>query len=512
MGRTVSCPSTPTSSFDLTPEGAGRPSEPTVLLTGATGYVGGRLLPALETRGIHVRCLTRRPASLRGRVGPNTTVVSGDLAVAEDAQRVLAGIDTAYFLAHSMGSNGDFEAEDRALTETFAAAARDAGVRRIIYLGGLGSGDDLSSHLQSRQEVGRILRESDVPTIELRSSIIIGAGSLSYDMIRSLVTRLPVMITPRWVRTMTQPIAIDDVVAYLLAALDVPADQSRVYEIGGHDRVSYGDLMREFASLLGLRRTIIPVPVLSPWLSSLWLGLITPLYARVGRHLIEGVRNETVVHDDRAMRDMPVRPRGMREAIQTAIADEDRPKNRWQDSLAPRPLRGAGTPLRRQMVDSRWVRVPAAPAEAFEPIRRIGGKAGWYYGDRLWRIRGWMDLAFGGVGMRRGRRHPIDLAPGDMLDFWRVEAFDPPHLLRLVAEMKLPGRAWLQYRVEPDGDGAIIRQTAFFDPDGLVGRLYWYAFAPAHQIMFPRMLRAIANAASASEPSELALRPSAEPT
>ena len=472
------------------------PPSPTVLVTGATGYVGGRLLPALEAHGTHVRCLTRRPAFLTGRVGPNTTVVSGDLSVAEDARRVLSGIDTAYFLAHSMGASGSFEAEDRTVAQTFAAAARDAGVRRIIYLGGLGSGDDLSSHLESRQEVGRILRASGVPTIELRSSIIIGAGSLSYDMISALVTRLPVMITPRWVRTMTQPIAIDDVVAYLLAALDVPATESGLYEIGGRDRVSYGDLMREFASLRGLRRRIIPVPMLSPWLSSLWLGLITPLYARVGRHLIEGVRNETVVHDDRALRDMPVRPRGVHDAIQMAIADEEQASSRWQDSLPPRPAHGrAAAPLRKQMVDSRWVRVPASPAAAFGPIQRLGGRTGWYYGNRLWHIRGWLDLAFGGVGMRRGRRHPVDLVSGDLLDFWRVEAIEAPRLLRLVAEMKLPGRAWLQYRVEPDGDGAIIRQTAFFDPNGILGRLYWYAFAPAHVIMFPRILRGIANAA-----------------
>ena len=479
------------------------PDGPTVLLTGATGYVGGRLLPALEAGGVQVRCLTRRPAFLRSRVGATTTVVGADLSVADDVCRALTGVDTAYYLAHSMGASGDFEVEDRASAQTFAAAARDAGVRRIIYLGALGTGDDLSSHLASRQEVGRILRESGVPTIELRSSIIIGAGSLSYDMIRSLVTRLPVMITPRWVRTMTQPIAIDDVVAYLLAALAVPGTESRLYEIGGHDKVSYGDLMREFASLRGLRRTIIPVPMLSPWLSSLWLGLITPLYARVGRHLIEGVRNETVVHDDRALHDMPVRPRGVHDAIQDAIIQEDRTANRWQDGVGPRPSLGGGpTPLKKQMVDSRWVRVDAAPAAAFEPIRRIGGKTGWYYGDHLWRIRGWLDLVLGGVGMRRGRRHPSDLIAGDMLDFWRVEAIEPPSLLRLVAEMKLPGRAWLQYRVEPDGDGAIIRQTAFFDPDGVVGRLYWYALAPFHQMMFPRMLRGIANAVPAASDAD----------
>ncbi len=479
----------------MTSPGTPSPDQPTVLLTGATGYVGGRLLPALEAGGVNVRCLTRRPAFLRSRVGPRTSVVGADLTLAEDARRALTGVDTAYYLAHSMGASGDFEVEDRTSAQTFAAAARDAGVRRIIYLGALGAGDDLSSHLASRQEVGRILRESGVPTIELRSSIIIGAGSLSYDMIRSLVTRLPVMITPRWVRTMTQPIAIDDVIAYLLAALDVPGNESRLYEIGGRDAVSYGDLMREFASLRGLRRTIIPVPMLSPWLSSLWLGLITPLYARVGRHLIEGVRNETVVHDDRALRDMPVRPRGVHDAIRDAISQEDHAANRWQDGVGPRPsLNGGATPLKKQMVDSRWVRVAASPTAAFEPIQRIGGKNGWYYGDHLWHIRGWLDLVLGGVGMRRGRRHPSNLIAGDMLDFWRVEAIEAPHLLRLVAEMKLPGRAWLQYRVEPDGDGAIIRQTAFFDPDGMLGRAYWYALAPAHQVMFPRMLRGIASA------------------
>lgn len=487
----------------------------TVLLTGATGYVGGRLLPALEAAGLRVRCLTRRPAFLTGRTGDRTTVVRGDLNTPADARAALAGVDVAYYLAHSMGATGSFEAEDRTAAATFAAAAKDAGVRRIIYLGGLGGGADLSSHLESRQEVGRILRESGVPTIELRSSIVIGAGSLSYDMIRSLVTRLPVMITPRWVRTMTQPIAIDDVVAYLVAALDVPADESRIYEIGGRDRVSYGDLMREFAALRGLRRTIIPVPVLSPWLSSLWLGLITPLYARVGRHLIEGVRNETVVHDDRALRDMPVRPSGVRDAIRAAIADEDRTPSRWQDALSPRAALATGpTPLKKQMVDSRWVRVPASPAAAFDPIQRIGGRTGWYFGDPLWRIRGGLDLAVGGVGMRRGRRHPVDLVPGDMLDFWRVEAIEPDRLLRLVAEMKLPGRAWLQYRIEPDGDGAIIRQTAFFDPDGLLGRLYWYAFAPAHQIMFPRMLRGIAEAVEIPSVigSPIAVPPAASPS
>lgn len=429
-------------------------------------------------------------------MGPGTEVVAGDLRDHEAVGQALAGVDTAYYLVHSMGAPEGFAEADRAVAEVFAAAARESGVRRIVYLGGLGGGHNLSSHLASRQEVGRILAASGVPTIELRSSIIIGSGSLSYDMIRSLVSRLPVMITPRWVRTMTQPIAIDDVVAYLVAAGELAGDESRIYEIGGPDRVSYGDLMREYANLRGLRRLIIPVPMLSPMISSLWLGLVTPLYARVGRHLIEGVRNETVVHDDRAHAELGVHARGVRQAISDALAEEERSPTRWQDAIRSRSPLGAGSrPLRKQMVDSRWVRVEASPAAAFEPIRRIGGRTGWYYGDGLWRIRGLLDLALGGVGMRRGRRDPVELAPGDTVDFWRVEAIEPPHLLRLVAEMRLPGRAWLQFRVEGDGTGSIIRQTAFFDPEGLRGRLYWWVLAPAHQLMFPRMLGRIAAAA-----------------
>lgn len=472
-----------------------------VLITGATGYVGSRLLDVLELGGTPVRCITRRPEFLQRRVAPTTEVVRGDLGSDEDMARGLDGIAVAYYLVHSMGEPGSFAAEDRSKAEIFARAARAAGVRRIIYLGGLGSGPDLSLHLASRQEVGRVLRDSGVPTLELRSSIIIGAGSLSYDMVRSLVSRLPVMITPKWVRTMTQPIAIDDVIAYLVAARDLPGDESRIYEIGGRDRVSYGDLMHEYADQRGLRRRIIPVPVLSPKISSLWLGLVTPLYARVGRHLIEGVRNETVVTDTGALRDLPVLPMGIRDAMRIAIAEDGSAQTRWQDAIAPRWPTGHRTnPLKKQIVDSRWVRVDAPPDAAFEPIQRIGGSVGWYYGNHLWRLRGLFDLLIGGVGMRRGRRHPVELVPGDTLDFWRVEAIERPRLLRLAAEMKLPGQAWLQYRVEPDGDGSIIRQTAFYDPAGLAGRLYWYALAPAHQIIFPRMLGGIAAAVVTPRP------------
>jgi uncharacterized protein YbjT (DUF2867 family) len=474
-----------------------------ILLTGATGYVGGRLRLALEAAGRPLRCMARRPDHLRDRVGPATEVIAGDVHEPASLGPALRGVDTAYYLIHSMANAGDSAARDREGAEAFAAAARDAGMRRIVYLGGLGRGDRLSPHLASRQEVGRILRESGVSTIEFRASIVIGSGSLSFELVRALVEKLPVMVTPRWVATPTQPIGIEDLIAYLVAALDLEIDDSVVYEIGGPDRVSYGDLMREYARLRGLRRTMLRVPVLTPGLSSLWLGLVTPLYAAVGRELIEGVRNETVVHDDRALRDFPVRPRGIREVLARALANEDRElaATRWSDALSAQraPREWGGVTFGTRRVDSRAVLVRCPPEAAFRPIARIGGATGWYYGNALWRLRGLLDLAAGGPGLRRGRRDPAALVAGDTLDFWRVEKVEPGRLLRLAAEMRLPGRAWLQFEVTPEGGGSLIRQTAEFDPVGLGGLLYWYALWPAHQLVFAGMLRNIARAAEAGE-------------
>jgi uncharacterized protein YbjT (DUF2867 family) len=473
----------------------------TVLLTGATGYVGGRLLRCLEKEGLQVRCLARRPEFLRGRVAPATEVVRGDLSEPASLGPALAGVDVAYYLVHSMGSAEAFVDADRSAARNFGRAAREAGVRRIVYLGGLGHGSPLSAHLESRHEVGRILRDSGVPTVELRASIVIGSGSLSFEMIRALVEKLPLMVTPRWTRALAQPIAIEDVLAYLVAALDVPLEGDGVYEIGGADRVSYADLMQEYARQRGLRRWIVPVPVLSPGLSSLWLGLVTPLYARVGRKLIESVRNDTVVTDERALRAFPVRPRGVAEAIARALVHEDRElaETRWSDALsAPGELQSfGGVTFGSRVLDSRTERVPCAPHDAMAPIRRIGGDAGWYAGDWLWRLRGFVDLLAGGVGMRRGRRDPEHLRVGDPLDFWRVEAYEPDRLLRLQAEMRLPGRAWLQFEIEPDGAGSIVRQTAIFDPVGLFGLVYWYALYPFHRVIFAGMLREIARRARA---------------
>ncbi len=473
--------------------------KPRILLTGATGYIGGRLLKLLEAEGYLVRCLSRRPEFLHGRIASRSEVVMGDALDAKSLQQAMNGVYAAYYLVHSMGAARGFEETDRQAAEKFGRTARTQGVQRIIYLGGLGDAvDRLSPHLRSRQEVGEILRHSGVPVVEFRASIVIGSGSLSFEMIRALVERLPVMITPRWVTVRAQPIAIGDVLQYLREGLDVPAGESHIYEIGGPDRVSYGDLMREYARQRGLHRLTISVPVLTPRLSSLWLGLVTPLYARVGRKLIDSIRHPTVVQDDTALRAFAIRPVGLREAIANALRNEDREfaATRWSDAMSsarPTP-RWGGARFGNRLIDSRSVRVAAPPPAAFAPIQRIGGATGWYYGDWLWRIRGWLDLLVGGVGMRRGRRNREQLKAGDTLDCWRVEVFEPGRTLRLSAEMKLPGRAWLEFEVTADAEGSLIRQTAIFDPVGLAGLLYWYLVYPLHQLVFGGMVRGIVHA------------------
>jgi uncharacterized protein YbjT (DUF2867 family) len=471
-----------------------------ILVTGATGYVGGRLWRRLEADGRRVRCLVRRQSVLASRVNAATEVVHGDVLDAESLGPALAGVESAYYLIHSMGTGGDFEDQDRIAAHNFARAARRAGVRRIIYLGGLGHGQELSPHLRSRHEVGEILRESGVPVVELRASIVIGSGSLSFELIRALVERLPVMITPRWVEIEAQPIAVDDLLAYLIAALDVPLAESRVFEIGGADRVSYGDLMREYARQRGLQRPMFRVPVLTPRLSSLWLGLVTPLYARVGRKLIESIKHPTIVRDRSALEVFPVKPRGSREAIAAAIRNEDREiaESRWYDAFSSG---GEARNLARvrfgnRIIDSRTRDIDVSPEDAFAPIRRIGGDTGWYAYDWLWRLRGFVDLLVSGVGVRRGRPEPDELHVGDALDFWRVEAYEPGRLLRLAAEMKLPGRAWLEFEVVPRDGGATIRQTALFDPVGLGGLVYWYGLYPLHSLVFSGLIRGIVRGAN----------------
>jgi uncharacterized protein YbjT (DUF2867 family) len=467
-----------------------------ILVTGATGYVGGRLLNALLERPDEVRCLARRPEAIAARAG--LEIVAGDALDPGAVRRALEGVDVAYYLIHAMGSPGGFERLDRHAATVFAGAAREAGVRRIVYLGGLGDGPDLSTHLASRQEVGRLLASTGVETIEFRASIVIGSGSLSFELVRSLAERLPVMITPRWVETRAQPIAIEDLIDYLVAALDLEAHGSEIFEIGGPDVATYGELMLEYARQRGLRRVLVRVPVLTPRLSSLWLGLVTPLNARIGRKLIESLPHETVVHDPRAVERFSIRPRGYREAIARALVNEDQElaATRWSDAFSVgehAPRTPAGQTYGR-LVDTRVRSVATAPPRAFAPVRRIGGGNGWYYANGLWRLRGLLDLLVGGGGLRRGRRDPETPAVGSALDFWRVEAYEPDHLLRLRAEMRLPGRAWLQFEVDGDEHGSEIRQTALFDPVGLAGLLYWYALLPLHKLVSRRMLDGIAQA------------------
>ncbi len=402
----------------------------------------------------------------------------GDCLDTTSLDRALASVHTAYYLVHSMAGDAEFAAVDRTAALNFGRAAAAAGVRRIVYLGGLtSSGRAASEHLKSRAETGEHLRAGGVPVVEFRAAIVIGAGSLSYEMLAALVERLPVMVCPRWVATLTQPIAIADVVAYLMAALDLPDGKDRVFEIGGPDQVSYGDMLRLYARLRGLRRLLLPVPFLTPRLSGLWLALVAPAQARVGRALVEGLRSPTVVRSSAAHDTFAITPMPLINAMMAAIAEGTRA---------------------RVLTDTRTITVDVTPARAFAPIRRIGGAAGWYFLNMLWGVRGKLDGWLGGVGLGRGRRDPDACTVGDAIDGWTVEAYEPDTLLRLSSDWRLPGRAWLEFQVTALSGGrrSFVRQTATFDPRGLVGRAYWYALVPVHSLLFHGMLQRIGKRAT----------------
>jgi uncharacterized protein YbjT (DUF2867 family) len=442
--------------------------------------------------------LCRNPEALRGRVAPSTGLVQGDLLQPESLGAAFSGVDTAFYLVHSMNSGPEFAGQELQAAANFASAARDAGARRIVYLGGLAHGPGLSPHMRSRAETGEILRSSGIPVVEFQASIVIGSGSASFEMIRALVDRLPVMIAPRWVNTAAQPIAIDDVIEYLVEAIRLPLVANLTVEIGGSDVSSYVGIMREYARQRKLRRWIWRVPFLTLSLSSRWLTLITPVYASIGRCLIESVRHPSVVRNPGSQGLFTVRPMGIAQAIERALAAGDRSvvETRWCDAGGPA---GCGNlpvePGRDLLTNEQTVRVPLTPEQAFVPIRRIGGRNGWYFGNVLWRLRGLIDLMTGGVGMRRGRPDPETPLPGSTLDFWRVERYEPGRRLRLFAEMHVPGRAWLEFRAEPDGLFTVLRQIAQFEPRGLAGLLYWYLLWPVHEVMFRGMMRRIAAAA-----------------
>lgn len=471
-----------------------------VLIVGASGYIGGRLAALLDAGGHDLTLMSRDPANLAERF-PRARVVAADLLRPETLTAALAGAEVAYYLAHSMGAGEHgFAERDRRAAANFASAAREAGVGRIVYLGGLGRETDrLSPHLASRQETGSELAAHGVPVTEFRAAVIIGSGSASFEILRHLTERLPVMITPRWVSTRCQPIGIRDVLDYLAAALDHPEVTGTV-EIGGPDILSYGEMMQAYADVRGLRRIMIPVPVLSPRLSSYWVSLVSPVPASIARPLIEGLRNEVIVHDPGPASAFGLSPIPYHEALRRAIRRTDRHdvESTWFDSFAPPDREELTTLTSREgmLLERRQREVNASQETVFGVVERLGGAAGWPYANFLWRTRGAMDRAVGGVGMRLGRRSPDVLRRGDALDFWRVEQIDRPRLLRLRAEMKVPGRAWLQYEVEGTQHGSRLIQTAFFEPKGVPGLAYWYGLYPVHGFIFRGMVRALAERAA----------------
>jgi uncharacterized protein YbjT (DUF2867 family) len=419
--------------------------------------------------------------------------VAGDLLEPESLAPAMREVRTAYYLVHSMDALESFEELDRRAAANFATAAREAGVRRIVYLSGLGSGANLSAHLASRHEVGQILNRSGVPTIELRASIVIGAGSASFETVRAVVEGLPAIPAPKGVETVAQPIAIEDLIEYLVAALTLGA-RSAIFEIGGDDQVSYAEVMREYARQRKLRRRVVPLPRQTLRASRMLLGVLTPVYGRVATAMIDSLRNETVVRDAAAREAFAVVPRGLPEAIQRALMSEDNEfaQMSWSDVLvASEEARWGGTPMSRRLVTSHVERVSASRSQVFARVQRIGGTRGWYGTDWFWTLRGALDRLRGGIGMRRGRRDPRELRAGDAIDFWRVVCIQPDRRLLLTAEMKMPGRLWLDYEVTPTGRDTVIRQTTVFDPAGYAGLAYWYVLYPVHRAIFTAMLRGL---------------------
>jgi len=477
-----------------------------LLITGATGYVGGRLVPRLLDVGQDVRCLVRDRTRLDGRPWIHAVeIVEGDVLKPDSLTAAMSGIDVAYYLIHSMGNANDFHARDLMAARNFGTAAQAAGVTRIVYLGGLGDPDtNLSQHLRSRQETGRALGEAGVPVTEFRAAIIVGSGSVSFEMIRYLTERLPVMVCPRWVFTKVQPIAIRNVLEYLVSVLQTPASTGQIIELGGEDVLTYGDMMREYARERKLRRWLISVPVLTPKLSAYWVHWITPVSAGITRPLIEGLRNQVIVRDNKAQTLFPdIKPLSYRAAVRRTLDRlvHGNIETAWSDALST--SHGHTTPVvlttDQGMILERRQRVVDASAEdVFQVFSGLGGQRGWFYANWTWQIRGAIDRLVGGVGLRRGRRDPDAVRVGDALDFWSVEAVIPNRLMRLRAEMKVPGLAWLQFEAQAmDDNRTHLFQTAYFAPKGLLGLLYWYLFYPAHLFIFPGMIREISRRAEA---------------
>ena len=494
-----------------------------ILVMGATGYIGGRLVPLLIEQGHDVRCLSRRPEKLRGVWwASDCEIVQGDALDADSLAPAMQGVDAVYYLVHSIGTGGSFSDSDRRAATSTADAAAAAGVCRLIYLGGLvPQGQVASEHLASRAEVGQIMLDGKVPAVVLQAGVILGSGSASFEMLRYLTEQLPVMVTPKWVSSQVQPIAVRDVLRYLTQSLELPVETNRRFDIAGPDVLTYREMMQRFAQVDGLRkRIIIPVPVLTPWLSSHWVNIVTPVPKAIAQPLIESLRNDAVASESDIETLLPGSLIGFDEAVGLAL-DKIRSAQvitRWSgaewpgapsDPMPTDPEWSGGTVYR----DERSTVVGASADYTWQAVEGIGGARGWYSLPLAWSLRGWMDRLVGGVGLRRGRRDPDHVLVGDAIDFWRVEEVDTYELLRLRAEMKLPGDAWLEFSITteegPASSGStnssitVLHQRALFIPRGLPGRLYWLSISPLHNIVFGSMLENLAKAARESEAASI---------
>ena len=466
-----------------------------ILILGASGYVGGHLAPRLASEGYEVRAAARRIEALRARGWGNIDCVHADALDPDSLRHVLDGVDLAYYLVHSMASGGNFSELDRRAAANLRDAAAAERLKRIIYLGGVQPTDGASPHLASRMETGEVLRAGPVPVTELRAGIVVGPGSAAFEVIRDLVYHLPLMLAPRWVSSRSQPIGLEDLLDYLVGLLRLDDDgEHHVYDAVGPETLSYGDLLRQFGQVVGRTVRIVPLPVLTPRLSSYWLDLVTAVPASIARPLIDGLKHDLISERANELQELiPIRQRSYRDAVRQAMAEEESAELtiRWTEG---------GFRYRRQRHDVSWydkavrVSVPSErPAEeVWRDISSIGADRGWYVATWIWKLRGLIDRAIGGVGMRRGRRHPTDLRVDDPLDFWRVAAVEPGRSLTLVAEMKLPGSAVLELSVEADGSGAVATLQAHFHPAGVAGLLYWYGLWPIHMVMFRRLTEVLA--------------------
>jgi len=482
------------------------PENNLVLVTGATGYIGGRLVSRLLKAGYRVRVLTRDPARLQGRSWlAQVEVTQADVLQPDTLPAAMAGVTAAFYLVHIMNGGGDFRERNKTSARNFRQAAQAAGVQRIIYLGSLGNVDaDRSQRLLSRQETGHVLRESGVPVTEFRASLILGCGSMFFEMIRYGTERVPVMLAPRWVYTRVQPISVFDVVSYLIAALSAPESAGRIIEIGGPQVLSYGDMVMGYARARHLRHLLIHLPMFAPRLSSYWVHWATPISARMAYSLIEGLRDEVIVHDDAARRLFPqIKPMDYDIVLRFALArvEAGQVDTSWSDALAT--SQGDVTPVefkwREGMFIERRQRITSASAEqVYRVFAGLGGEHGWLYGTWLWQLRGAIDRFFGGVGVSRGRRNPDGVHVGDVVDFWRVEKVEPGRLLRLRAEMRMFGPGWLEFEAQPQPGGATrLLQTAFYAPRGLMSLLYWYSLVPFHAFIFSGLIDKIVQHAEA---------------